>query len=372
MHAMVAPPPRAVSSSPFVLRWTVTAPQLTLALLLHSAMLGSAFPTAASRPLVRSAASARSVARSIFPPEPQRRERWDDRRPPHPRQPRGPPHPQHPGRGLGRDQRRMPHNGNGGPPQQVQGTNEPFTVQDRLRQGGPAPVFNGVNPDYPGLRVLSSDPPVFAVDDFLSPAECDFLIHAASDALQTAPVVGRGGGEVSQARTSSTCFLAREDLPEYVAKVSALTGKPPGHCELPQVGRYLQSQHYQQHYDAFDLGTDDGRRVASKGGQRTVTVLVYLNDVENGGETAFPELKLAVKPKRGKAVVFFPATVDGYLDQRVLHAATPAVDVKYVSQVWIRQGAHDGVPSKRLGPEFRAAAPAVWEVPQQPMMGNRR
>lgn len=38
--------------------------------------------------------------------------------------------------------------------------------------------------------------------------------------------------------------MAREDLPEYMRKISLLTGKIPEHCELPQVGQYLPSQQY--------------------------------------------------------------------------------------------------------------------------------
>lgn len=137
-------------------------------------------------------------------------------------------------------------------------------------------------------------------------------------------------------------------MPEYLKKVSLLTGKPVEHCELPQVGRYFPSQQYLQHFDAFDLSNEDGRRFASNGGQRTVTVLVYLNNVERGGETAFPALNLEIRPRKGTAIVFFPATVDGLLDKNVLHAAKPAIDTKYVSQVWIRQGNYDGIPSKRI------------------------
>jgi len=85
-------------------------------------------------------------------------------------------------------------------------------------------------------------------------------------------------------RTSSTCYLAREDLPLLMQKVSFLTGKPMQHFELPQVGRYLPTQQYHQHYDAFDLTNEDGRRFALNGGQRTVTILIYLNDVLRGGE----------------------------------------------------------------------------------------
>lgn len=210
------------------------------------------------------------------------------------------------------------------------------------------PVYNGINPAYPGARLLHAHPPIYAVAGFLTPAECDFLIAAANDSFGPAPVVGKGSGEVSSSRTSSTCYLAREDLPEYLRKVGALTGKPTSPCELPQVGRYLPSQQYLQHFDAFDLGDEDGRRFAANGGQRTVTVLVYLNDVPRGGSTSFPSLGLEVQPVRGTAIVFFPATLDGLLDRSVLHAAQPAVDVKYVSQVWIRQGNYDGRPSKRL------------------------
>jgi prolyl 4-hydroxylase len=49
-------------------------------------------------------------------------------------------------------------------------------------------------------------------------------------------------------------------------------------------------------------------------------------------------MNLKVSPRKGTALVFFPATVDGYLDKMALHAALPAIDTKYVSQVWIRQG----------------------------------
>jgi prolyl 4-hydroxylase len=221
----------------------------------------------------------------------------------------------------------------------------PLTVQDRPMT---APVYNGVNPNYPGLKVLHNSPPVFCVENFLNPAECDFLVGAAHDAFGPAPVVGKGTGEISPSRTSSTCYLAREDLPDLLRKITLLTGKPVDHCELPQVGRYLPSQQYLQHYDAFDLTTEDGRRFASNGGQRTITVLIYLNDVHRGGATRFPAIDLDVQPVRGMALVFFPATIDGMLDQMALHAAMPAVDPKYVSQVWIRQGPYNGQPSKRL------------------------
>mmetsp|Transcript_22931 Transcript_22931/g.54091 ORF Transcript_22931/g.54091 Transcript_22931/m.54091 type:complete len:529 (+) Transcript_22931:38-1624(+) len=219
------------------------------------------------------------------------------------------------------------------------------TVQDRpLVQ----PIYNGVNPDYPGLQLIHAHPPIYVVDQFLDHAECDFLIESARSSFCPAPVVGEGEGVISPARTSSTCYMAREDLPEYMRKISLLTGKIPEHCELPQVGQYLPSQQYMSHLDAFDVSGDHGRRFAGNGGQRSITVLTYLNDVSKGGATAFPRLNVEVRPRKGMALVFFPATVDGHVDGNALHEACPAVDVKYVSQVWIRQGVYEGSPHKRL------------------------
>ena len=217
------------------------------------------------------------------------------------------------------------------------------------------------------------------MENFLATHECDFLIQAAQDSFQPAPVVGKGSGEISPSRTSSTCYLDRHDVPDLMRKVSLLTGKPVEHCELPQVGRYYPSQQYLQHFDAFDLSTEDGRRFAQNGGQRTITVLIYLNDVHRGGATRFPSLNLDVQPVRGMALVFFPATIDGMLDQMALHAAMPAIDVKYVSQVWVRQGNYNGQPSKRLpatmGVPFgmehvvQAKPPAPGPVLYTPAMG---
>lgn len=118
-----------------------------------------------------------------------------------------------------------------------------LTVQDRLMI---PPVYNGVNLNYPGLHMIHAAPPIYVVENFLTPYECEFLVTAASDSWSPAPVVGKGAGEISSSRTSSTCYLAREDLPDYMRKVSLLTGKPVEHCELPQVGRYLHTQQYLQ------------------------------------------------------------------------------------------------------------------------------
>jgi hypothetical protein len=112
--------------------------------------------------------------------------------------------------------------------QQQQQQQQPPTNTSRQQ------FYSGVNPDYPGLQQFHVNPPIFGVYNFLTPQECQFLIDSASDSFMPAPVVGKGAGEVSPTRTSSTCYLAREDVPNLMRKIQMLTGKPVEHMELPQ------------------------------------------------------------------------------------------------------------------------------------------
>jgi prolyl 4-hydroxylase len=182
------------------------------------------------------------------------------------------------------------------------------------------PAYQPIDLTYPGLRMVSYNPPVYLVDNFLSPENCELLMQSTEASLVRAPVVGVGNGEISQSRTSWTCYLKREDVPSVTEAVSRLLqGKSISHIECPQVGRYLSSEEYRAHYDAFDVDHEDGRRFAGNGGQRICTVLIYLNDVANGGHTDFPLLHVDFKPTQGRALVFFPATLDGTLDKMALH-----------------------------------------------------
>uniref|UniRef100_A0A7S3PTI8 Fe2OG dioxygenase domain-containing protein n=1 Tax=Chaetoceros debilis TaxID=122233 RepID=A0A7S3PTI8_9STRA len=212
----------------------------------------------------------------------------------------------------------------------------PYPYLVTVQQSPYPPVYNGANPTYPNIQLIHEDPPIYTVPDFLSHSECDFLIAAAQDCFIPAPIIGKEQDELSTERTSSTCYFTRDDFPDYLSKVSLLTGQAVENCEWPQVGRYLPSQQYHPHFDALDLSSDEGQRASLNGGQRIVTVLAYLNDIQagRGGQTDFPKLNnLQIQPKKGMALVFFPASMDCLVDLDALHAAKPAMDTKYISQV---------------------------------------
>lgn len=77
-----------------------------------------------------------------------------------------------------------------------------------------------------------------------------------------------------------------------------------------------------------DFSVQFERRVeGNQIGHRTVTFLFYLNDVEEGGETTFPEFK--VKPKKG-SLLLFPATWN------YVHSANiPKSNDKYIITGWM-------------------------------------
>ena len=95
----------------------------------------------------------------------------------------------------------------------------------------------------------------------------------------------------------------------------------------------------------FDANRSAETEDANRGGQTLATLLVYLNDVENGGLTRFGKLpalpdsdeddtQLTIRPKLGDALLFFPADARGLFDERTEHEGCPAVDEKWIARIW--------------------------------------
>ncbi|MDG2075209.1 MAG: 2OG-Fe(II) oxygenase [Arenicellales bacterium] len=198
---------------------------------------------------------------------------------------------------------------------------------------------NRINQTYPGLSSLCSDPPIFRIDGFLEAKECDALIALGSGRTVRSPTLDDKAvaGGISEARTSTTCFLRQDEAPWLIEKAANLTNKPPTHMETPQVCHYEPGAYYHAHHDGVDMTGAVGKLWAANGGQRLVTLLIYINDVARGGKTLFNELNLYSKPQKGTALLFFPAFGNGEMDRRVLHEADTVIDEKWVIQIWIRQ-----------------------------------
>ncbi|XP_031487977.1 probable prolyl 4-hydroxylase 4 [Nymphaea colorata] len=117
-----------------------------------------------------------------------------------------------------------------------------------------------------------------------------------------------------------------------------------------QVQRYEKGQHYMWHADFMD----NQRPIA--GGNRVVTLIMYLSTVTTGGETFFPNAKvfdqydplsncsstgLAVKPRKGDALLFFNLNLDESPDETSRHGSCRVVEgEKWVATHWVHVRAH--------------------------------
>ena len=63
--------------------------------------------------------------------------------------------------------------------------------------------------------------------------------------------------------------------------------------------------------------------------------MTYLNNVEEGGETHFPELGETIVPKLGRAVIWYNLDKNGDLDRDTLHQGKPIIKgEKYIITKW--------------------------------------
>ncbi len=198
--------------------------------------------------------------------------------------------------------------------------------------------FTPINESYPGLRKVHDYPPVYVIEDFLTERECDELIEMSKDILHESEVVNSDNtGVVKKYRQSNSAYYTYDKVPFLKEKSEALMNRSSAVFENAQVTKYLQDGFYKAHLDSFDPNTPEGKKSMGNGGQRLATILIYLTSNSKGGGTFFPKLKKRFMPKKGRAVVFFPARIDGTEEPLNLHRAEKVHGEKWVSQVWVRE-----------------------------------
>jgi prolyl 4-hydroxylase len=221
------------------------------------------------------------------------------------------------------------------------------------------------------LKVLSCAPRVFEIDNFLSEAEIAHILDLAGGINLKESTTGDVGTDSSsknrilapekgtRTRTSFNSWIPRERSPildaiyrrsaDLLRKDESLlryrksneypelpTSKPT--CESLQLVHYSHRQEYTAHHDFGYSAIDDKHN-----GARFATLLFYLNEGMEGGETSFPRWingetfhRLSVVPKVGKAILFYSQLPDGNMDDFSQHAAEPIVDgEKWLINLWV-------------------------------------
>jgi prolyl 4-hydroxylase len=163
-----------------------------------------------------------------------------------------------------------------------------------------------------------TQPLVWTVDDALTAADCDAYIHKLREGNpEIAPIVDEHGEPEVDLAVRNNTRVMWDDAVEadgLVAHVAAHVPKRLMDMQLVggnpriRVYRYGPGEKHGTHWDTV-VHLDGGI-------QSLVTLVFYLNDDFEGGETDFPELNQRIVPKKGRALMF---------PHRILHTASEVV-----------------------------------------------
>ncbi|XP_024975295.1 probable prolyl 4-hydroxylase 6 [Cynara cardunculus var. scolymus] len=264
-----------------------------------------------------------------------------------------------------------------------------FFLQSSGFREMPASVIRLPNGDSYGhpfdptrVTQISWHPRAFLYRNFLTDKECDHLIKVAKDKLEKSMVadVKSGKSVESKVRTSSGMFLkkAQDDVVAGIeSRISVWTFLPVENGEAMQILHYENGQKYEPHWDYFHDKINQ-----AVGGHRIATVLMYLSNVEKGGETVFPHSEIkesqpkaeedwsecakkgyAVKPKKGDALLFFSLHPNATIDPLSLHGSCPVIEgEKWSATKWIHVRSFSHRRSRKQGCWDENANCAAWAV----------
>jgi prolyl 4-hydroxylase len=206
-------------------------------------------------------------------------------------------------------------------------------------------VGNNVIIDGQEIHVLAAleKPRVIVFGNVLSKEECEQMIELSRTKLARSTTVddATGKAQVHEHRTSSGTFFHLNETP-FIAKldkrVSALMNLPVHNGEGLQILNYQIGGEYKPHYDYFPPELPGSAAHIAVGGQRVATLIMYLNDVEEGGETIFPEIGMRVAARQGNAVYFAYTNSLNQVDPLSYHGGNPVIKgEKWISTKWMRQ-----------------------------------
>lgn len=194
---------------------------------------------------------------------------------------------------------------------------------------------------------VRSIPDIGTIGNFLTPEECAYLTWLGEPSFQPSVVVHPATGAMIRdpIRTSDAAafpFVAEDPALHAInRRIAAVTGTTYAQGEPLQLLRYAPGQEYKLHSDALPDGHN----------QRALTLLVYLNEAYEGGETSFPDAQFRYRGRIGDAILFRNILPDGRPDPAARHAGLPVRSGrKLILSKWIRSQPLDlaGPPGRPL------------------------
>lgn len=192
-------------------------------------------------------------------------------------------------------------------------------------------VGNKIKTEDREINIIAKleEPLIVVLGNVLSDEECDALIGLSKDKLKRSKI-GNTRNE-NDMRTSSSTFMEEgesEVVTRVEKRVSQIMNIPYENGEGLQILNYKIGQEYKAHFDFFKNASNP----------RISTLVMYLNDVEEGGETYFPKLNFSVSPQKGMAVYFEYFYDNQELNDLTLHGGAPVIiGDKWAATQWMRR-----------------------------------
>lgn len=193
---------------------------------------------------------------------------------------------------------------------------------------------DGLPRETPQVELVSEDPRIAWVRNFMTEEECALLIDRARGTLSPSVIIDPASGMArpDPIRTSQNAMFPWPNETPFIHAINQRIAGVAGYsheCGEPlQVLRYAESQEYRRHSDAL----------TGEPNQRVLTALVYLNDGFDGGQTEFPELGLSLKGNCGDLLLFSNTLEDGRTHPLAVHAGQPVTrGEKWLASRWIRR-----------------------------------
>jgi prolyl 4-hydroxylase len=214
-----------------------------------------------------------------------------------------------------------------------------FATPTNFGSGHPSEAVVAHILSQPGVqRTPSAKLTLFQQRGFITPDLCTHLI-ARIDATRRPSTVSDYNGD-SAFRTSETCDLDTADtaVAELERRIIEFIGLDPAHGEPIQGQRYAVGQEFKGHTDYFEPQGVDFHKFCSIAGNRTWTVMLYLNAPQAGGATRFKAIDKTVQPEPGKLLCWNNLRPDGSPNPSTIHQGMKVgVGVKYVITKWFRE-----------------------------------
>lgn len=175
-------------------------------------------------------------------------------------------------------------------------------------------------------------------ENFLNADECRRLCEQIDGGSFPSPLYEKDKYE--GVRTSSSCNLDVRDplVAEVETRIAGLLGIEAAHGEPLQGQRYQVGQRFKEHADFFYIDQPYWAEYEPHGGQRTWTAMIYLNEPEAGGATAFKLLGVAIEPRLGRILIWNNMAVDGSPNPWTMHEGQAVGDgIKYIVTKWYRE-----------------------------------